>query len=73
MTDSEARDLVLQRLYPAASLLFDAAVAEDIKKFGPTADKPALLFMRLEDKDQEVLLRRNVFGPTEHEHPEAVA
>jgi hypothetical protein len=44
--------------YPAASLLFDAAVAEDIKKFGPTADKPALLFMRLEDKHQEVLVDR---------------
>ena len=41
--------------YPGASLFFDAAVAEDVKKFGPTADKPALFFMRLEDKDQEVL------------------
>ena len=41
--------------YPTASLLFDAAVAEDIRRFGPTADKPALLFIRLEDKDQEVL------------------
>jgi hypothetical protein len=41
--------------YATASLLFDAAVAEDIRRFGPTADKPALLFIRLEDKDQEVL------------------
>lgn len=41
--------------YPSASLFFDAAVAEDIRKFGVGADKPALLFMRLEDKDQQVL------------------
>ncbi len=40
--------------YATASLLFDAAVAEDIKKYGATADKPALHFIRLEDKDQEV-------------------
>ncbi len=41
--------------YATASLLFDAAVAEDIRRDGPTADKPALLFIRLEDKNQEVL------------------
>jgi hypothetical protein len=43
------------RNYSSASLFFDAAVAEDLRKFGAGADKPALLFMRLEDKDQEVL------------------
>jgi hypothetical protein len=41
--------------YPMASLLFDAAVAQDIRRFGATADKPALLFIRLEDKQQHVL------------------
>jgi hypothetical protein len=41
--------------YSTASLMFDAAVAEDLRRFGATADKPALLFMRLENKDQDVL------------------
>ena len=35
--------------------MFDAAVAEDLKRWGQDADKPALLFMRLEDKGQDVL------------------
>lgn len=41
--------------YPTASLMFDAAVAEDVRLFNANSDKPALLFMRLEDKDQDVL------------------
>src|SRR4051794_36748922 len=41
--------------YPTASLMFDAAVDEDIRSFGVATDKPALLFMRLEDNNQAVL------------------
>lgn len=41
--------------YASASLLFDAAVAEDIRRYGAAADKPALNFIRLEDRGQEVL------------------
>lgn len=41
--------------YPAASLMFDAAVAEDLRLSGGGADTPALRFMRLEDRAQEVL------------------
>ncbi|WP_414463364.1 hypothetical protein [Hyphomicrobium sp. DY-1] len=54
--------------YSGASLFFDAAVEEDITKFGPTADKPALNFMRLEDKGLEVLaseIVRNLILATE--------
>lgn len=45
------------RDYPTASLMFDAAVAEDLRYWGPTValTKPALLFMRLKDEQQEVL------------------
>jgi hypothetical protein len=40
--------------YPTASLMFDAAVAEDLRYWGHSTatGKPALLFMRLKDEDQ---------------------
>jgi hypothetical protein len=41
--------------YATAGLLFDAAAAEDISRYGAAADKPALNFIRLEDRGQEVL------------------
>jgi hypothetical protein len=39
----------------SASLFFDAAVAADIAKFGATANKPALNFMRLDITGQDML------------------
>jgi hypothetical protein len=44
--------------YSAASLYFDAAVAEDIKNFPLIDDKPSLSFMRLDDRGQEMLATR---------------
>jgi hypothetical protein len=41
--------------YSSASFLFDAAVAEDIRRYGAAADRPALNFIQLEDRGQEVL------------------
>jgi hypothetical protein len=44
--------------YCAASLYFDAAVAEDIKNFPLDDNKPSFKFMRLDDCGQEMLATR---------------
>lgn len=46
--------------YPSASLFFDAAVAEDIRRYGNAADKPALEFMRLENTQQQPVLASQI-------------
>ena len=41
--------------YPGGSLFFDAAVSADIAKFGASANKPALNFLRLDTAGQDML------------------
>jgi hypothetical protein len=48
--------------YPSASLFFDAAVAEDIRRYGNAANKPALEFMQLEDTQQQPVLASQIIG-----------
>lgn len=46
--------------YTGASMYFDAAVAEDLRRPNPDPNTPAMLFMRLEDKSQDPYLATNL-------------
>lgn len=46
--------------YTGASMFFDAAVAEDLRKANPNPDTPALMFMRLEEKKQDPVLASGI-------------